>query len=245
MKSKNFKVRIEDLPVFGEFIETSFLFDKALFEAYSPVYANGFAENFRTRLDALRQTAIPDIFTGKRQLKNENRHAAEESMIQLTGHIERYCQLAAAELPFKPESLKLSELRKNLRQHDAESSQQGAKYVLQTLEPYQQLLQEKGFGADKLEEFSRLLEEIRTCNVEQNEILNERRRQVEQNMTLLNEFWLMIKDIMRTGKMIHQNDPLRKTEYTERIVRSRVRLAAGSKKKDEAPAEQAVPAVET
>jgi hypothetical protein len=141
-------------------------------------------------------------------------------MLKLLGHIERYCQLAADELPFKIADLKLSELRTSLRKHDAEMAIVGARFVRESLQPGVAVMQEKGLEPRKIEELDRLMEDIRVQNIEQNELMNERRRQVEDNMNLMNDFWLLLQDLMRTGKLIHQDNPVRKAEYTEKNIRS-------------------------
>lgn len=241
MKKKDFRLRLEDFPVFGEFVESSFLFDKPLFEAYSPLYANGFTEDFHSKLDAAREIALPQVITGKMRKATETQYVAQESMLKLLAHLERYCQLAAEELPFKMDALKLSGFRNSLRAHDSEFSLAGAKFVQQTLQPYLGILQEKGLTTGIMDEFGKLIEVIRTNNLEQNNLMNELRRKVEENMTLLNDLWKMIHNIMKTGKLIHQNNPVRKAEYTERNIASRVRLAnVQNKKPEEVPPEEVI-----
>ncbi len=232
MKSKNFRVRFEDLPAFGEFVESSFLHDKDLFTAYSPVYANGFTEHFHKQLEAVRKIALPGIITGRMKKATQNQYKAQEDMLKLLGHIERYCQLAADELPFKIADLKLSELRTSLRKHDAEMAIVGARFVRESLQPGVAVMQEKGLEPRKIEELDRLMEDIRVQNIEQNELMNERRRQVEDNMNLMNDFWLLLQDLMRTGKLIHQDNPVRKAEYTEKNIRSRLRQVSSQKQEE-------------
>jgi hypothetical protein len=244
MKRKEFNVRTEELPVFGEFVESSYLHDKELFAAFSPLYANGFAENFHNKLLAVQEAALPHILTGQMKIATENQYMAQESMLKLLGHIERYWQMAADSLPLKIDDLKLSELRKNLRKHDAESVLQGAKFLQQSMQPYMTVLQEKGLTTDKVEELARLIEDIKKGNLEQNNLLNERRRKVEENLTLLNDFWSMVYDILKTGKLIHQDNPVRKAEYTEKKITSRVHVVFKAKQvqetKEPVPEEQLV-----
>ncbi len=229
MKTKVFRVRFEELPALGEFVEASFLHDKDLFAAFSPRYANGFAEEYHNKLLAVKNATMPHLLTSRMKHATELQYAAQDSMLILLRNIERYWEMTNGSLTVKIDDLKLKALKKNLKKRDAEAVVQGAKAVLQTLQPCLPVLQEHGFSKDKADEFAKLIEVIESNNLEQNNLFNQRRRLVEENLTLWNEFWTLVREVMKTGKLIHHDNPVRKSEYTETNIRSRVRLATSKK----------------
>ncbi len=241
MKKKNFKLRFEELPAFGELVETSFLLDKELFAAFSPVYANGFSENYRGKLQAVKDIISPRLLTEKRKIVTENLHAAHVSLLALTDNIKRYCEMAGDKRNFTMEALQLKALRKNIRSHNSEAVVRGAREMQQVLKTNVAVLEEYGYNSERQAELDKLITTIDSLNIEQVSLLNERRRLVENNTSQLNEFWDMVQDLMKTGQIIHRNNPLRKTEYTDKTLRSRVRLIAAPKQVEVPEAQKEVP----
>ncbi len=232
MKRKIFKSKFEELPALGEFVEASFLHDKDLFAAFSPVYANGFAENYHTKLQAVKVATSSQFITGKRKRVTESLHAAQDSLLEMTENIKRYCQMAGEKLGFSIDELQLADLRKNLRSRNSEATVRGAHLMQQVLKSDTPSLEEQGFTTERQDELNKLIESIETLNLEQNNVLNERRRLVEENINLLNEFWGMVQDILKTGQIIHRNNEARKTEYSEKNLMSRVRSVISSKQEE-------------
>jgi hypothetical protein len=233
MKTKNFTLRYEELPAFGEFVETSFLLDRELFATFSPWYANGFAEEYRNKLEAVKQLTIPQVLTGERKKATENLYTSMDSMLVLMEKLQHYCKLATEEkLSFHISDLRIPELKKKIRRRNSEASILGAKSVQQLVEKDLQVLEEAGFTKARQEELRNLIVALESSNKAQNDLLNERRRLIEENTTLLNELWDMIRNIMQAGRIIHRDNRLRKTEYTLKNVTSRVRLVISPKPED-------------
>ncbi len=246
MKTKNFALRFEELPAFGEFVESSFLFDRELFSAFSPRYANGFAEEYRNKLEAVKQITSPDILTGERKRATESLYGTMDALLILIGKLEHYCLLTEDKLTLNIGDMRLTELRKKLHSRNSEASVAAAKSVQQIVKMNLQVLEEVGFIKELQDELDNLIVTMENANKTQNDLLNERRRLIEENTILLNEFWEMIRNIMQAGRIIHRNNALRRTEYTIRKVQSRVRLVIGPTSDEEAgkpPA--AVPAEES
>jgi hypothetical protein len=234
MKTKQFSLKYEELPAFGEFVETSFLLDRELFAAFSPRYANGFAEEYRNKLEAAKQLTVPQVLTGERKKATENLYASMDAMLVLMEKLKHYCKLATEEkLSFHISDLRIPELRKKIRRHNSEASILGAKSVHQLVQKDLQVLEEAGFTKERQEELKNLIVALESSNKAQNDLLNERRRLIEENTTLLNELWDMIRNIMHAGRIIHRDSPLRKTEYTIKNVTSRVRLVIAPKQEEE------------
>jgi hypothetical protein len=233
MKSKNFSLRYEELPAFGEFVETSFLLDRELFAAFSPRYANGFAEEYRNKLETAKHLTIPQVLTGERKKVTENLHAAMDAVLSLMENMQHYCMLTGAKLSFHVADLRLTELKRSIRSRNSEASILGTKSVQQLVQKDLPALEEAGFTKERQEELKSLIVTMESCNKLQNDLLNERRRLIEENTTLLNELWDMIRNIMNAGSIIHRNNPLRRTEYTVKNVKSRVRLVIGPKMEEE------------
>jgi hypothetical protein len=233
-KSKNFSLKFEELPAFGEFVETSFLLDRELFAAFSPRYAKGFAEEYRNKLEAAKQLTVPQVLTGERKKATENLYATMDAVLVLMEKLQHYCILATEEkLSFHVVDLRIPELRISLRRHNSEASILGAKSVQQLVQKDLPVLEEAGFTKERQEELKNLILTMESTNKAQNDLLNERRRLIEDNTALLNELWEMIRNIMSAGRIIHRDNPLRKTEYTVKNLKSRVRLVISPKPEDE------------
>jgi hypothetical protein len=238
MRTKTFRFRNEELPALGVFVETSFLRDKDLFAAFSPAYANGFAEEYHNKLLAVNAAVDSQVITGRRMLITENLHAAQDAMKLMTADIKKYCKMASGQLTFHLDSLNLATFRKSLRSRNNESSLQHARRIQQTLAPDLEVLAGKGFTEERQAEWNRLIDTLHNLNLEQNELLNERKKQMEDKAVLLDTFWQMTRDLMETGQIIFRNTPAHRDEYTEKNLMSRVRLVIAPKKK---PEEEVVP----
>jgi hypothetical protein len=232
MKRKNFRTRFEELPALGEFVETSFLRDKELFAAFSPLYANGFAENFHSKLLEVKEAATPKLVTGKRKMVTKDLHAAQDALLIITRDLRRYCQVAGDKLAFNGDDLSLNELNKSLRSRNSEASIRLAREMQQLLKSGSAVMEELGFTAERLAALNTLIDSMDNLNMEQDNLLNQRRKITDNNITLLNEFWALVQDIMKTGQIIHRNNPVEQVEYTEKHLMARVRLMI-PKKPDE------------
>jgi hypothetical protein len=233
MKTKQFGLRNEELPAFGEFVETSFLLDRELFAAFSPRYANGFAEEYRNKLKAVKELTTPQILTGERKRATENLYASMDALNVLLDKLQHFCKNSEEKLSFHLSDLQLADLRKSIRCRNSEAILLRAKSVQQVLQKNLQVLEEEGYTGALQEELNTLIAGIESYNRAQNDLLNERRRLIEENTTLLNELWDMIRNIMHAGRIIHRDNPLRRTEYTIRNVTSRVRLIITPKLEEE------------
>jgi hypothetical protein len=233
MKKKNFKFRYQELPALGVFLESSFLRDKDLFAAFSPVYANGFADAYHNKLLAVKALVNSRVITGKRQMITEKLHETQDAMKIMTEDIKRYCKMAGNRLSFHVKSLELVKFRKSLRSRNCEASMEHALRIQQTLAPDLEVLAEMGFTAERQAELSTLTDSLENLNLQQNDLLNERKVQVEEKNDLLNDFWEMAKGLMETGQIIHRDTPAHKDQYTEKNLLTRVRLVVTAKKDEE------------
>jgi hypothetical protein len=233
MKTKTFKFRNEELRALGVFVETSFLRDKELFAAYSPLYANGFAEELHNKLLAVRAVMDTDVLTSKRKLITKSLHAAQDAMKLIAVDIHKYCKMANGKLTFDKDSLNLRALGKSLRGRNNESCIRHATRIQQLIAPDLAVLTETGFTAERQAEFNTLIETMEKLNNEQNDQLNERKNQVAEKTNQLNEFWQMIRDLMETGQIIHRDNPPRRDEYSEKNLMTRVRLMISKKPEEE------------
>ena len=234
MKQRNFKVRYQELPALGVFLEASFLRDKELFAAFSPVYANGFAEEYHNKLSEVKAFVNSRVITAKRQQITEKLHETQDAMKLMTVDIRRYCKMAGNRLTFNADKLDLAAFRKSLRSRNCEAGLEHAMRIQQTLAPDLEVLAEKGYTPERQTAFNGLIETMENLNLEQNNLLNERKKQVEDRTVLLNEFWKMARDLMETGQIIHRDTDSRRDEYTEKNLMSRVRLMIANERKPEA-----------
>jgi hypothetical protein len=233
MKRKEFKLKNEELAALGEFLESSFLRDKDLFAAFSPVYANGFAEEYHNKLVAANTAKNSEVFTGKRMLITENLHNMQDAMILMTFEIKKYCRMAKGRLTFHMNILDLAGFRKCLRSRNTETSLKHARRIQQTLESDLEVLVGMGYTAERQNAFNELIDTLAKYNLQQNDMLNDRKKQVEDRTNLMNELWKMVRDLMETGQIIHRNETARRDEYTGKNLISRVRMMISSKKNQE------------
>jgi hypothetical protein len=234
MTKQAFRARFDELPVIGDFVGASFERDQNLFADFSPVYEGKFAENYRDKLKTVKSILMSDIVTAKRMLVTKKLHEAQDELITMTESINRYCEMAKLHYGPKNKDLDLVKLRKNLRARNCVASISGASIMLQLLEQNLGALEEKGFTPARQQKLRELIETIEKLDVRQNDLLNDRKFLVDDNLRQLNDFWAMIRDIMQTGQIIHRNNPTRKAEYTEKNLMSRVRFMTRSKQTDDA-----------
>jgi hypothetical protein len=226
MKKPDFNFKAEELPPIGDFLATSFTADKAVFAAFSPQYTDGFADLLSLRLKEVKEIIDPATVTSQMKQATQKLYDAEGSMNNLLDSIKRYCEMAGKELTIKIDDLKIPALRKCLHNRDAEGALKLARNIQQVLQACLTVMQAKGY---KPEQMSTLIDAIEKANQDQDKLLNQRRRLVEENMDKLNDFWALLNDIMKTGKLIHRNNPARKDEYTQANILKRVRMVYKAK----------------
>lgn len=233
MKNSNFNFRAEELSPFGKFVEASFITDQEAFSAFSPEYGDNFATTFNSKLKAVKEVVAPETVTSQMKNATEQLHIAEDMLGNHLSHLERYCEMAGSDLPVKVGDLRIPGLRKSIRSRDAEGIAKGARNLQQVLKPCRPVLELKGYTLEQQAELGTLIETIEKANLEQDQLLNQRRRMVEENMEQLNEFWAMLVDIMKTGKLIHRDNQVRKAEYTQSHLLKRIRIVRENKEGSE------------
>lgn len=180
----------------------------------------------------MKDVVAPETITNQMKNTTEQLHITEDTLNNHLDYMERYCEMAGSDLPVKVSSLNLQGLRKNIRKHNAEGIVKGARTLQQMLNPCLPVLELKGYGQEQQTELASLIDRIEKANLEQDKLLNKRRRLVEENTGLLNEFWAILVDIMKTGKLIHRDNPVRKAEYTQSHILKRIRMIHKEKEKD-------------
>jgi hypothetical protein len=226
MKKPEFNFKAEELPAIGDFLVNSFTTDKEVFAVFSPQYADGFSDLLLQRLKEVKEIIDPATITSQMKQATQKLYDAESEMNNLLDSIKRYCEMAGKELTIEPDDLKIPALRKCLHNRDAEGALKLARNIQQVVQPCLAVIQAKGY---KPEQLAANIETMEKANQDQDKLLNQRRRLVEDNMEKLNDFWAMLNDIMKTGKLIHRANPARKDEYTQANILKRVRMVYKAK----------------
>ncbi len=223
MNKVSFNFKAEELEHIGEFVRTSFINDQQDFVDFSPRYDNTFLDDFDQKMRMLKECTSPVILTKKLAKTTTSLYNTLDNVADFLGDLGRYIEMAGSIIPLSIKDLDIPVLRKKCRNRDAEGVVKGLNTVKQLITPHLSALENEGFTSEKQTQIDTFISDINSDNKQQNELLNQRSYLVDSNITLLNDFWKMVQDLLKSGKVIYKKNPVKKKEYTKSDILKRLR----------------------
>ncbi len=223
MRKQPFNFKLEEFIPFCRFTLESFKTDKPEFIKFSPDYDGDFLETTEQSLGNVDKIINPQALTARMKKTTELLYGKLDGALLLIDSLERYCEKAGPGLLLTKKDLGFSVTRTKCHNRDAEGAAAGLKKAEQLVIPYLTLLELKGYTKAKQEDLSKQIKDIEDANILQNSLQNERAKLVQDNMEKIKDFWEVINDILKTGKIIFKENPLKIKEYTQTQIISRIR----------------------
>lgn len=236
MEEPLFKCRIEELTFLGVFILVSFNRDKADFIELSPDYNDPFADNCQQTITLVEDLVAPKKITG--EMKKITQQMADHftHCRNLMNKVERFVDKASRAglaLTMAPGDFGIKDVREAVGIKNDEGVVKYLRTLLQNLTDNRATLVPKGYTEEVQTELKTLIRDLSNTSVAQTLKKNERAELVKNNMDKLNTLWLIIEDLMKSGKAIYkEKDKSKLKDYTYADLIKNVQL---KRKQDETP----------
>jgi hypothetical protein len=225
MKKFAFGFKIEDLSPFGDIVRVSYVRDRPKFILFSPLYDGDHLTNYDSVAKMVYDCINPKVLTKKMKTATENLHKEMDTTNSYLDTVQRYLEKSSGKIDTNVADFEISLIKTSCRTYHAEGAIKGLNGLKQMLTPYLTILAASGYTAAKFAELEAHTTAIKTLNTDQSTFLNQRMKQVQDNAGLLNGFWETINDILKTGKIIFEEDPAILKEYTQSYILDKVRKA--------------------
>ena len=224
MNLKNYNCKNEELPVIAEYLAFSFKRDLANFTAFSPKFNEAFVTAFEGKIAAVTEIVNPGRETVELKIVTDRLYKTMKNLIDPVARVERYVKMAGNEIPVNIKDFGFVKLRQKIKSKDAEGVLAGLKTVIGYIDTYKSALATQGLSDELAAVFASSATSMHNDNQRQYEIVETRKRLVENNLHLFNELYEMIAEICNTGKVIYRGNTIAVKEYTFAELKKRVRI---------------------
>ena len=216
MKKLLYDFHSDKFVAFGRLLNASYEADRADFIAFSPEYDGQHLSNFVSKLTLCNARINPKTIMQRRKDNTSQLHSQLQLVVPFIDQLERY--MSKSNLTITAKELEFSDLRKKAQSSNAEKPLKILKDTQQLLQPHLQKLEPIGFTKDKQDQLDIFISNLEGGLTQKILIDKELQKLVNENADLLNETWLIMDDILKTGKAIYkQND-----EKLNNYVKSRI-----------------------
>lgn len=234
---RDYNCKDEELPVVGGFVLDSFKKDLVDFTAFSPLFDEAYVSLFESKNTEVSELVTPAEETA--QLKaittglNSKLFKLRKPMDQLANYID----FAGDLIPLSVADFGISPLRDSVTRGDVEGVIRNLGVVNRNIGRYSESLTAQGLKAEIIDFLAAAGEPIEADNNAQHQIVSNRLRLVEANVSLCNELYAIIRRVCKTGKAIYKEEsPAKVADYTFSKLMKEVRRKAAAKTKEEAEA---------
>lgn len=233
--NKNFKFKYEELPAVSDWVKSAFVRDLSSFTGFSAEYSDGFLNNYEQSHQAMKEVVEPrQLSLELNAVTTKLYHLLLDQIQTEIDYLKRQAERAESNLTNPVKKWFFTEAKNSARSKDTESVVKYLKNILALIDKNLSALQEKGYTTEKRQVFVNIKDQIETLSATQNEMFSKRKRLVEDNITLLNQHWTLVNDVLRTGKVIFKRTSKAKTDdYTLTTILSHIKAAKKASEAEE------------
>jgi hypothetical protein len=230
-QSRDFNCKDEELPVICDFASKSLTRDLADFMAYSPKFDRTYVSNFNSKIMEVDEMVSPKSERAERKKITERLYTSMNGLINPLNHLAGYVEMAYPTIKLTTADFGISDLRKGINSKDAENVIGNLKIVLKNIDKYIEPLTEQGLNTTLVDRFKELNVSIAADKSLHHQMLMNRKAIVQSNLGMLNDLFVQLTEILKTGKILYKaNNPVKLQEYTFNELKKGVRRIT---KKDE------------
>lgn len=215
MEKKKFNCKMQDIPVITGFALASMERDKFDFIAYSPMFADPFMENMRTKqVECYEIVKAADVITHQKVVKTQL--DADLGKLRLAlNRMEGYLILSESKMDIKINDFGIKTIRTALGKGDLEKTIAMGRTLISNVKRNATELQAKGLKAEAIVEMEDLINNIDALNEKHNSKKDERSRATVGSNTKLNAMWDDLNIIINAGRALYRGvDNVKLKEYT-------------------------------
>jgi DNA-binding transcriptional regulator GbsR (MarR family) len=214
MSTKNFKCKIEEVPVLGEFIVNSVEKDIDDFNNYSSLFTADYLVPIKAKIEVCKELAKSSIVSKELKATTQKLYDDANNLRGKLNALEGYLKLGADSLDIAVKDFDLKNLRLAISKHNIEGVIATAKTVLVAVKRNLPVLNARGLRQELIDEIETQLEEINSLNEKQNDLISQRNRLTDENISKFNDLWESLQPILTVAKAIYSADKVKLKDYT-------------------------------
>ncbi|MDR2928149.1 MAG: hypothetical protein LBV41_08130 [Cytophagaceae bacterium] len=226
-----YKCKNEELPIIAAYVLYGIKRDLSDFQAYSPIFDDKYIVDFNRKIIAANELVNPRVEMEDSKAATERLHIGMDALIVPANRLAGYVEFARKEIQITPTGFGITALKKRIKARDAEGVLQNLRLVNANIQKYKTQLEPYGLTQEMIGLFTKGISIISAENQLQYETTENRRATVQANMNILNDLYLQITVICKTGKILYPNNVVKLSEYTFIKLMQKVRSASKEAKK--------------
>jgi hypothetical protein len=242
-KSRNYNCKDEELPVICNFVLFSLKRDLAEFSSFSQKFNEGYVTGFETKINGISDLVEPKSETVQLKTITDGVYTAMDGLIDPINRVTGYMTLGKLDKTISVADFGLTQLRKSINTRDGENVMKCLHTVNLNLVKFSTELSPQGLSADLTDKFSTALTVIAEGKQKQYEIVSNRKSIVQNNLSVLNDLYSELCEILAVGKILYKaTDSVKLQEYSFSELKKQVRKTVSPTNVAAAKANNATPA---
>ena len=220
---RDYNYKDEELPILCKFRAFSLKRDLDEFAAFSPKFNEEYATGYESQITVVSDLVEPQSETTQRKLITNRLFATMAGLIDPINRVTGYIDLTADTLKVSATDFGLTQLRKGINAKDIENVIKSLHLVNASITKYKTELTAQGLSEELANKFVTPAVSIAADKEAQYEILTNRKAIVQNNVSVCNNLYSQLCEIMKVGKILYKaTDPVKLQEYTFTDLKKRV-----------------------
>lgn len=212
---RNYGCKNEELPVLARFLLFSFRNNMTEFTAFSPKFDEAYLQLFEQRVAQVDEVIEPKSELARQKALTEQMHTTMDNLKDPVNRVVAYIDLSQAELKISLDGFGITELRKGFRAYDVEKTIKNLHTVCANITTHFDVLSKNGLKQELLDTLQTSCNQIMDSKQTIYEMQVKRRTIVQNNLSLFNDLYDQMNEIMNIGKVLYKtSNPTKAKEYT-------------------------------
>lgn len=229
---RSYPCKDEELPVICRYSVLNFKRDHPEFSAFSPKFNAEYIAAYEVKIAEAQELVAPEAERAESKKISARMGVTMSELQKDLKSLEVYIDMANGSINLSAADFGLSDLRKGIAKTDPEQVIDRLKDLNQKVVKYKVQLAEQGFSDALQEKLTSAYASLNADRQLQYQTIANRQALVQSNIGTLNALYNQLKLILKTGKALFPNDPLKVKEYTFSELKKRVRRGTKSNGKD-------------
>jgi hypothetical protein len=221
---RKYKCKDEELPSLCRNALHCYKRDLPDFTALSPAFNDDHVNEFEAKINMVEELVLPQVEANELKQITRRLYETMDSLLDPIARIRGYLLLAKDTIEVSAKDFGLAMLSRKISDRNAEGTHKNLLFVISMLEKYREPLIEAGFSDTTIEQFNDAVSSITDDNRLQFDIISKRKKIVQTNLSILNDLYAQLKNILTTGRLLYKKtNPVKYREYTFGVLRKNIR----------------------
>lgn len=223
---RNYPTKDQELPLMGRFMIDSLNRDILVFAGYSPEFTPEYVTTFELKIKTAEELASPKSEILKQKATTERINETLALLNDGSNRLSGYVILSNGDLKMTPNKFGITALKKSINKKDVESVIANLKFVNDNISESKEKLAAKGLSEELITLFSNAATSLTDDKRKQTEQISNRKGIILDHISLFNEIYAQLCNIMTVGKILFKTTNSAKLQdYTFSNLKKRVRRA--------------------